>query len=68
MDASEVSALHDVMRQHGIPGVLTPVDPQNLAGVWRVVDDGGRDVTEATLAAAAAAARRRPRRGFVVGG
>lgn len=53
MDASEVSALHDAMRRHGIPGVLTPVDPQNPAGIWRVVDDGGRDVTEATLAAAA---------------
>ncbi|MFI9112551.1 hypothetical protein [Streptomyces venezuelae] len=68
MDASEVSSLHDAMRRHGIPGVLTPVDPQNLAGAWRVVDDAGRDVTDVTLAAAAVAARRQPRRGFVVGG
>ncbi|MET7758741.1 hypothetical protein ABZT27_29160 [Streptomyces sp. NPDC005389] len=68
MDASEVSSLHDVMRRYGIPGNLTPEDPQNQAGPWRVVDDAGQDITEATLAAAAAAASRKPTRGFVIAG
>jgi len=68
MDAREVSALHDAMRQHGIPGTLRPEDPENPAGPWRVVDDAGRDVTEETFAAAEAAARKRPTRGFVIAG
>lgn len=72
MDAREVSALHDSMRQHGIPGALAPEDPQNPAGPWRVFDDTSpgerRDITDATLAAVAAAVRRRPSRGFVIAG
>ncbi|MFC9700944.1 hypothetical protein ACFTWD_09660 [Streptomyces sp. NPDC056943] len=68
MDASEVSSLHNAMRQYGIPGTLTPVDPQNRAGAWRVVDAAGQDITEATLAAATKASRRRPQRGFVIAG
>lgn len=66
MDASEVSSLHDAMRRYGIPGTLTPVDPRNRAGAWRVVDDAGQDITEATLAAVAKASRRQPQRGFVI--
>ncbi|TXS15538.1 hypothetical protein EAO70_16175 [Streptomyces sp. adm13(2018)] len=66
MDASEVSSLHDAMRQYGIPGNLTPKDPRNQAGPWQVVDDAGQDITEVTLAAAAAALRRQPQRGFVI--
>ncbi|MFD0269124.1 hypothetical protein ACFVGY_21510 [Streptomyces sp. NPDC127106] len=65
MRADEVAELHAIMRQHGIPGTLTPVTPGDPAGTWRVLD-AGRDVTAATLAAAAAARARRPARGFVV--
>ncbi|MDV5148562.1 hypothetical protein R1T08_31450 [Streptomyces sp. SBC-4] len=71
MDARDVSSLHDSMRQYGIPGVLTPEDPQNPAGPWRVFDHAGprrRDITDATLAAVAAAERRRSNRGFVIAG
>ncbi|MEX0171774.1 hypothetical protein [Streptomyces sp. LMG1-1-1.1] len=70
MEAHEVSALHDAMRRYGLPGVLTPVDPLNLAGRWHVLDDarGGRDITDATIEAAAVAALRRPTRGFVTVG
>ncbi|MEU8760730.1 hypothetical protein [Streptomyces sp. NPDC048659] len=66
MDAREVAALHDTMRQHGIPGTLQPENPDYPAGPWQVVDHDGKDITEMTLAAAAAAARKRPTRGFVI--
>ncbi|MFK0252124.1 hypothetical protein [Streptomyces sp. NPDC090445] len=66
MKAHEVSELHAAMRQHGIPGTLAPVTPEDPAGAWRVLDDAGRDVTAATLTAAAAARARQPARGFVV--
>ncbi|MFD3998941.1 hypothetical protein [Streptomyces sp. NPDC058583] len=67
MDASAVSSLHNSMRKYGIPGVLEPVDPQNRAGDWRVVDSAdGRDITHDVLARVAAADRHRPTRGFVI--
>ncbi|MFE5967144.1 hypothetical protein [Streptomyces sp. NPDC056463] len=67
MDARDVSALHDSMRRYGLPGVLTPADPRNPAGDWRVVDPADqRDITEATLDAVAAAGRQQPTRGFVI--
>ncbi|MDT9689188.1 hypothetical protein Q5762_12715 [Streptomyces sp. P9(2023)] len=67
MDARDVSPLYDSMRRYGLPGVLTPVDPQNRSGAWRVVDPvDQRDITDATLAAVAAADRHQPTRGFVI--
>ncbi|MCX5390439.1 hypothetical protein [Streptomyces sp. NBC_00094] len=69
MDAHEVSSLHDSMRRYGIPGVLEPVDPQNPAGAWRVVDPVDRhDITDAVLARVAAVDRHRPTRGFIIAG
>jgi hypothetical protein len=65
MDAHDVAALHEAMRRYGIPGKLTPEDPQNQSGPWRVVGDAGEDITEVALAAASAASLRRPQRGFV---
>ncbi|MGW4699854.1 hypothetical protein [Streptomyces sp. NPDC004285] len=69
MEARDVSALHDTMRRYGIPGILTPDNPQNPAGPWRVFDHDGpgrRDITDTTLTAAEAVANRRPTRGFVI--
>ncbi|MFD9047702.1 hypothetical protein [Streptomyces zaomyceticus] len=67
MDASEVSSLHDAMRKYGIPGVLEPVDPQNRAGGWRVVDPEGRqDITKDVVTRVAALDRQQPYRGFVI--
>ncbi|MFE2561403.1 hypothetical protein ACFXGT_36435 [Streptomyces sp. NPDC059352] len=69
MDAGDVSSLHDSMRKYGIPGVLEPVDPQNHAGAWRVVDPADqRDITDDVLARVATADRVRPTRGFVITG
>ncbi|MER5967154.1 hypothetical protein [Streptomyces sp. NPDC002057] len=67
MDARDVKALHDSMREYGIPGTLEPVEPKNRAGDWRVVDpEDGRDITEDVLARVAALDRHRPTRGFVI--
>ncbi|MFD3727863.1 hypothetical protein [Streptomyces sp. NPDC058671] len=69
MDAANVKSLHDSMRKYGIPGILTPVDPQNQSGAWRVVDPvDQRDITDDVVARVAAADRRQPTRGFVTAG
>ncbi|MFG2900994.1 hypothetical protein ACGFZH_28395 [Streptomyces zaomyceticus] len=67
MEASNVSSLHASMRKYGIPGVLEPVDPQNRAGAWRVVDlEDRQDITEDVVARVAALDRQQPYRGFVI--
>lgn len=69
MDASDVKSLHDSMRKYGIEGIFEPVDPQNSAGAWRVVDPvDQRDITDAVRARVAAADRQRPTRGFIIAG
>ncbi|MCX5229650.1 hypothetical protein [Streptomyces sp. NBC_00233] len=69
MDASDAPSLHESMRKHGISGLLQPVDPQDRAGAWQVVDPADqRDITEYVLARVAAADQQPPKRGFVIAG
>lgn len=64
MSTDDAFALHAKMRQLGIPGAVTPRDPQDPAGQWLVVDEAGQDITDRVLARVAKVGP--PRRGFVV--
>ncbi|MFD7555190.1 hypothetical protein ACFV9E_11745 [Streptomyces sp. NPDC059835] len=66
MTAGEAFELHNAMRQYGIPGSVTPADPDDLEGKWLVVDADGQDITAHALTRATVARNRRPERGFVI--
>lgn len=65
MTADEAFQLHSTMRQHGIPGAVTPASPEHPEGTWLVVDADGQDVTAHVLTRVAVARSRQSERGFI---
>ncbi|MFJ3176103.1 hypothetical protein ACIPJK_35775 [Streptomyces roseus] len=65
MTPSEAHELHAAMRKYGIPGVIAPVNPHDLAGAWMVVDEDGQNATFLARSRVAAERARQPERGFV---
>lgn len=63
---SMVPPLRMFMRQFGIAGSVVPMDPNDTAGTWRVVDGGGHDITGRVVARVVAARIEPPTRGFVI--
>ncbi|MFI0786727.1 hypothetical protein ACH4Q6_14175 [Streptomyces lydicus] len=81
MNAEEARQVDATLRRLGIPGVVTPADPEDAAGEWRVYDSADpairKDITADVLAAFVAKFREAnpespgkpqtgPTRGFII--
>ncbi|MBO1416759.1 hypothetical protein [Streptomyces sp. FH025] len=72
MDENEARQVANTLRQLGLRGIVSPEDPDNPDGRWRVYDSTDavtrRDITDEALTVIAGRSRQQtgPARGFVV--